>query len=259
MIDPLLKATAVSGRPLRLAGRPAAPARQPAAADSTVPYVPQPGLAGAPAPRGPEGIGAIARVDADAKADARAEAIRRDMESLRSTAHQQAHEAGLAEGRAQGLKEARAEAASQRAEHAREIAAVLNRLAAQAHEQIAGLEPVAVDVVLAACRAILGTAMATPEGVQAAVKAALEAAARDEVLQVRLHPRDMALLSAATGAAGPGSVAASLALRSDDSVGPGGCIVEIAGGSLDARIETQFRLLAAALARGMSATPEGAA
>jgi flagellar assembly protein FliH len=244
MSDLILKAAAVSSVTRRVPGRPLPQVpRRERATTETAPYMPQPALAGA-LPRATE---TPARPDV--------EEVRRDMEAFREAARKQAHDTGLAEGRAQGLKDVKAEAASLQAEQAQALADLFKRLEQRFADQVEGLEILAVDVVLTACRKILGDAARTQEGVVAVVKTALAAAAQDEVLQVRLHPNDFARLSGALGQVLP----PGLPLRSDDSLAAGGCVVEIAGGSIDARLDTQFKLLAAAVAQAAQAAPEAAA
>lgn len=235
MTEPILKAAAVAGSTRLLSGRPAAQIRSIKPADP-MPYVPQPAL-----------IGAALPVRADTEQPAR------ELETIKEAARKQGYEAGLSEGRVAGRTQGLEEAKAAQAEQAELLSKLFKHIEKHVGEQIAGLEVIAVDIVLSACRKILGEAACHPDGVAAIVKTAVAAARRDEVTSVRLHSRTLSLLANATGTPLP----PTLPLVPDDDISTGGCMVEVAGGNIDARLETQFRLLAIALSDAAK-TPTGA-
>jgi flagellar assembly protein FliH len=105
-----------------------------------------------------------------------------------------------------------------------------------------GLEDIAVAIAFEALVKILGSAMATPEGVRALVCQAVDRAKRQEKLAVRLSPEDFLLLMQESPdthwLARPG-----VELQPDEQVGVGGCLVHTDSGQLDAGLETQLRVL----------------
>jgi flagellar assembly protein FliH len=102
-------------------------------------------------------------------------------------------------------------------------------------------EDALVEIAFAAVCKIMGEQGASREAVLSAVRATCAATRERDDLVVRLHPEDAALLRAEDDAE-PG-----LRISADPSVTLGGCIVDSANGSLDARFDTQLDLLAAAL------------
>lgn len=69
-------------------------------------------------------------------------------------------------------------------------------------------------------------------------------------VRLRVHPEDLAALSAAPGGAVAALAAtADLTLVADVSVGRGGCIVETAAGRVDARLDVQLEALEQVLRR----------
>ncbi|TAK83706.1 MAG: hypothetical protein EPO12_05440 [Aquabacterium sp.] len=228
MSDPILRAPALSAQAKRPAARPALRHEaRPAAARPAVAEAPAAPSAAAAQP-GPR--------------------LEQDFTALREAARRQGHDEGLARGLAEGRAAAKEEAARQ----ACELAALLAGLRAQGDAQIAGLEGVLLQSVMAACRRLLGPAVDDGRAVQSAVRAALAAARQEEVLALRLHPDDLPAARAAL-ASGPH---AALQLQPDADLPRGGCVLAFTGGSLDARLDTQMRRLGAALA-GELAEPPG--
>ncbi len=102
-------------------------------------------------------------------------------------------------------------------------------------------EDALVEIAFAAVCKIMGEQGASREAVQLAVRVTCEATRERDDLVVRLHPDDAALLR------GDEDTEPGLRISADTSVTLGGCIVDSANGSLDARFETQLDLLATAL------------
>jgi flagellar assembly protein FliH len=76
---------------------------------------------------------------------------------------------------------------------------------------------------------------------RAALEDALEPLSHQETIEIRLHPKDYAVLADALADSDElfGSLE-GVKLREDASLSPGGLIAESAGGSVDARLETRL-------------------
>lgn len=170
------------------------------------------------------------------------------------------HAAGYAAGRKQAEKETaalheslRVEAA-RAAEHARaELRSALDALARAAADLRARQAPVlqSVDASIAAAaielaEAVVGHELATADG---SARAALERASGAELPEgtvVRVSPHDIGLIAAQAGDR-PG-----IELVADDGLQPGDAVVELAHGSIDARVSASLARARAALAEGSS-------
>lgn len=160
-------------------------------------------------------------------------------------------EKGRELGRQRGLEEGReAGAAEVRQQFAGELARVrgiADKLQAALDGGVQGLEEMAAAIAFEAVAKILGAQAATPEGILALVRQATsQHTSRDGVL-VRLNPADLSSLRAAGGLDAELRSGGKVEWLADQSVEMGGCIVETAGGELDARLETQVDALRAAL------------
>jgi flagellar biosynthesis/type III secretory pathway protein FliH len=180
-------------------------------------------------------------LDARAAAEAVRRAAHDELVQGRATLaaeREAARREGHAEGRAQGAAEIVAELAGARARAQRELttsapaAIALGRKMAEMiiARQIA-LDPAAmadlVAAALASCRPTAGT------------------------VTVRLHPDELGPATARRDAlAARVPAAAELRFVADVSVGRHGCIVDMPGGQLDARLETQLAALERALLEG---------
>jgi flagellar assembly protein FliH len=168
------------------------------------------------------------------------------------------HAAGYAAGRKQAEKEVAALRESIRAEAARaaelasaQLRSALDALARAAADLRARQAPVlqSVDASIAAAaielaEAVVGHELATADG---SARAALERASGAEVpvgTVVRVSPQDIALIAAQAGDQ-PG-----IELVADDGLQPGDAVVELAHGSIDARVSASLARAKAALAEG---------
>jgi flagellar assembly protein FliH len=114
--------------------------------------------------------------------------------------------------------------------------------------------PVIAEIVFMAVSKIVGATLATQAGVQEVVTTAIEDAKRQEIVAVKISRSDMALLQVHAADLQPGlSALKELGLEVDDSIELGGCIVQLKGGHIDARIETQFRIFAQSLKEAVRA------
>lgn len=199
------------------------------------------------------------------------------------TARAQGFQRGLAEGLEAGRTEA-LDVARQEAERTRQSAAdaVAERtaqldavLVAWDRERSARLAA-AEDDMVALCHAvicrILGDRLVTAEGIARLVREAVREHSVTGGLErsdtrgtaIHLHPRDLERLHrdehvAAWVEQRGRSGGSRLNWIPDEQVGPGGCIVRSAEGSLDARIERQLAVLRRLLTQGRAPDPSGIA
>jgi len=160
------------------------------------------------------------------------EAARTDM------VRREARELGFAEGQERGLAEGR-EALRERCERARDLIEALGK---QVTDRATDCEDSLVSIAFAAVCKVLGEKGCEVEGIRALVRQACAELGAQEALRVRLHPDDVALIDTRGGDGCSGAV-----LVPDAAVSMGGCYVESASGTLDARLETQLAELAALL------------
>lgn len=201
---------------------------------------------------GPALAAAAPAMDLEAEVQRRLQAERASwQQQLADGARQAGREEGLAAGLAQGQAAGRAEWDARVAQ--------LDALLAGLHEQlaagIAGHEDLLVELAFEAVLRILGEAAPTRAGVLAIVRAALQTLPEREGLVVRLAPHDAAAVEALRDELPRLAGTRGLELVADDRIELGGCLVETAGGGLDARLETQVQrlrelLLAARLQEG---------
>lgn len=151
---------------------------------------------------------------------------------------QQAEEEGRAAGYAQGMSEAAASSQGRLAQ----LEALIEKLGLSLASGLDGLEDIAVAVAFESVVKILGSAMATPQGVRALVGQAVDRAKRHEKLAVRLSPEDFCLLMQESQDTHwldrPG-----VELQPDEQVAVGDCVVHTDRGQLDAGLETQLSAL----------------
>jgi len=188
--------------------------------------------------------------------EARAEADR-----LRDEAQAEGYAAGLALAQAQLADEVERRAGELAAEQAAELARELAQqefgsLLANVNELVSALRQQQAELatrwehdltILAAQMAerLIGAELARrPQGALSLVREAVALAAGLPQASLRLHPEDLALLT------GPGQarlVPAGCEVIPDAQLQRGGCVVELDGGEIDARIETRLARLVAEL------------
>ncbi len=163
----------------------------------------------------------------------------------------QAFDDGYRDGLAAGNAEGQAALAAQ-AEALREALRALGEAARQALES---QEDALVEIAFAAACRVLGEAALTREGVRGAVREALRAVrSRDRVL-VRLPAQAYRILAEDAEFAASLRDEQRIELAPDERLEAGGCLVETAGGTLDARLGVQLQQLAAALCAARAAEP----
>lgn len=171
-----------------------------------------------------------------AVAEAEAAEIRSEAEALLAQVDQvreQARQAGFAEGREEGLA------------MATELAVRLQALKDQFYESA---EPEIRKLIMTIAEKVLGRLMEAHRTlIVAVIRQALEACIGDRIV-VRLHPKDYEVLQA-DGSQFHDIVDRTkrLQLKGDESITPGGCVVETEVGTIDAQLETQLKAIRKAL------------
>ena len=208
-----------------------APARGPGPSLTQPEAVPQPLEAIEPAPAS----GPMQPAKPELSLDERDRLVREEIASAREQVLEQARREGYEEGLAQG-----------RAALAGEIEA-LRKVVVSAGEmlgrEIVGVEDAVIDIAFEAVCRIIGTTLTTREGVAAVVRELIRDLPRREQLVVRLSAHDFALLGDQAGTLLKGPDGLKLEFVADERVALGGCIVEVGGGTLDGRLETQLKQL----------------
>jgi flagellar assembly protein FliH len=155
----------------------------------------------------------------------------------------QAFDDGYRDGLAAGTEEGRAMLAVQ-AEALREAARAVCEAAARALE---AQEDALVEVAFAAACRLVGDVALTREGARGAVRQALRELQARERLVLRVPPLAYRQLTEDPGFAAALRDGQGTEIVADERLGEAGCVIESAGGTLDARLEVQLQQLAAAL------------
>jgi flagellar assembly protein FliH len=107
-----------------------------------------------------------------------------------------------------------------------------------------------VALAFAAACSVLGDTALNAAGVRGALRGALAQLRTRPLVALRVHPQDLQLLrsdSAIAELITRHGAAGALQWRADEQVVLGGCVLETAEGTLDARLETQLEALRASL------------
>jgi flagellar assembly protein FliH len=167
-----------------------------------------------------------------------------ETETTLAELRKQAFEDGYRDGHASGSAEAQAELA-QGADRLLQLAQSI-REALQLG--IEGQEDAAVEIAFAAACKVIGEFAATEQGLRAAVREAMRGVRAREGVVLKISPQDFALLSGREEGLRELADEHRVEVLADDRVAAGGCMLETAGGTLDARLDVQLRQLAAVLA-----------
>ncbi len=163
-----------------------------------------------------------------------------EVEHLFAAERQRARETG----RKEGLRDADQQFADEMAK----LQSTLRQKFASLQEQAEGAHRAALDALgaratdiafVSICQ-ILGTKAVSRDAVAEVVQEQLARFAADEIVSVRLHPHDLALLEDGTAASG---LMGNIRLTADDSVTTGGCMVDTRMGRYDARLDVQLAKL----------------
>jgi flagellar assembly protein FliH len=161
----------------------------------------------------------------------------------------QARQQALDAGREQGLQQGRLAAQTEFQQKLDSLRAIIQG-AGNAHARY--LEEVADEageIVFTAVCKILGDGFTNREGAVATVREAVRRSKERGRLLVRVSPEDFELLNARRRELLEGAVAGEVDLVADPKVKLGGCLLEGASGSLDARLELQLQRLREVLVR----------
>ena len=169
-------------------------------------------------------------------------------EKTRATAYEVGYAEGEKAGRITGLELGEKEGAARYADAVTALEKLLKSGNESLVQGIADAEPLIGAIVFQAVCKIVGDTLKTPEGVKAVVEQALAGARRQEVVSLKVSSTDLNLLLEHEAGLQPGFARLrDIGLEADESVALGGCVVQLKGGHIDARIETQFRAFAQSL------------
>lgn len=126
----------------------------------------------------------------------------------------------------------------------------IDELTARLDLYFAGAEPELVKLAVGIARKVLGEELRlNPDAVLAIARQSLAGARRSREITLRVNPSDAPGFEQAEAALRlPASVA--LEVRPDPAIESGGCVIETDLGVIDARLETQLRVIERALERG---------
>jgi flagellar assembly protein FliH len=171
---------------------------------------------------------------------AQREAERQDLARRQERAEREAYE--------KGLQKATAEFEKQRGGELQRLRVLVDSLEAERNRFAGKLEDGAVEIVFESLVRLLGQAFASSMGVAAAVREVInQHAAGQKTLALRMAPADLELLGEAGVAAIRSGLRAELQFEPDERVQPGGCLIDMPSGSLDARLDFQLERLKQAL------------
>lgn len=160
--------------------------------------------------------------------------------ALLEEARQQAVRDGFEKGLNEGREAARCEE--------QESLAAWSSLLASGRAEVSGVleeaETLIAAVVFESVCKIVGRQLPSAEGCSAVVREVLSRVGREEVLAVRISPADYAMLESASENA---IQIEGVSFEPDERVELGGCVLSLKAGSIDGRIETQFRQFAQSL------------
>jgi flagellar biosynthesis/type III secretory pathway protein FliH len=178
-----------------------------------------------------------------AESEARAVDLLRDAEDEAVSIRERAYIEGRAEGEQAGIADGRAGVVTEL-----QALQTIGRQAAAIREAVLrNSEGELVELAAEAARAVLGEAIdRDPELVTVSVQRALERAMGMNVLRIRVHPHDASVTSAYL-ANSPVPISGAWDVAPDGAINVGGCIVDIEGGEIDARLDVQFDAVLAAL------------
>lgn len=161
--------------------------------------------------------------------------LKSDAEKAKELARQR----GLLEGHAEGVAEAKREFATE----LQRIRSLSEQLRVAFETNLSGVEDVIVTIAYGAVCRLMGEVAHTKSAVESIVKQSLRECASAENVLIRLHPDDLSILREHGAIDLIQNNAAALKWVSDESLAIGGCVVEVDGGSLDARLTSQLEAL----------------
>lgn len=168
------------------------------------------------------------------------------VEARIAAARAEGHGAGLIEGIARGREEGEARARGA----ADLLGKAVERLAALKAGVQDGAEKEILDLAVAvAARIVRREVSVDADFIVRVLSDALRRVSPLEEVVAKVNPADLAHIKAVPGLEARLSEIRHFVLVEDRRVNPGGCLIETAAGSIDARIETQLEEIERALAR----------
>lgn len=166
-------------------------------------------------------------------------------EAIRESAsiRQRAYQDGYTAGEHDGQSAARSEVAGALGM----IAAVANEGRQLRNAILRNSEAEIVDLAIDIARVVLGDAIALdPRAVNDTVTRALARATNMNIVRIRVNPADVSQVVAFLGESGA-TASASWDVTPDGTISVAGCVIDVDGGEIDARLDVQFEMVARAL------------
>ena len=156
---------------------------------------------------------------------------------------QRAYQDGYGAGERDGQNAARSEVANALGL----VAAVANAARQLRNAIIRNSEAEIVDLAIDVARVVLGDAIALdPRAVNDTVSRALARATNMNIVRIRVNPADVSQVVAFLGESGA-TASASWDVTPDGAISVAGCVIDVEGGEIDARLDVQFEMVARAL------------
>lgn len=170
-------------------------------------------------------------------------------ESLQQEARQQGYEAGYQEGFQNGVEAATKEMQAKVDQATKQAANILSCAEEQSRGIIIGAERQIIDIAMTIARKILSREIEeNPMVVLPIVTAALDKVRDQEQIKIRVHSEDYELvLQARRDLQMLVGREQGLQIVADPTISSGGCIIDTAYGSVDARVDTQLDSIRKAL------------
>lgn len=172
-------------------------------------------------------------------AEARAEADRLLAEAAEQAAalKAEAEASGWQKGLAEGTREAEAANAAQ----AEALRSLLASAAKEREEMLQAVEREMVTLILAVVsRIVHDQASVDREMVARTLNAALKRVGNQGQVRARVNPIDLATLTNAAQWRAESEVGVEVEFVADETIAPGGCLLEVGSGTVDARVESQL-------------------
>lgn len=169
------------------------------------------------------------------------------IDALREKVREEGYALGYREGRDAGEAAARIAGEKQIAERVALLAEILAQLRSSFNEVMANAEPLVAAIAFEAVCKVIGQQLTTQTGVTNAMRQVIARIGQENCLSVRLAPPDLAWLRESGVLPNMLGEFDDAMFVEDAEISLGGCIVTVANGEIDGRIETQFRNFAQSL------------
>ncbi|HWR40403.1 MAG TPA: FliH/SctL family protein [Patescibacteria group bacterium] len=207
--------------------------------------------------------------DAKTRAEQELNAARAQVEEIKKTAHGEGYKKGFDEGkqeglttgknegmtlgREEGIQQGRQQALEEMQENlaaaAEKSQYMLEMAREQVYEMLATAEPHIVEIAVAVASKVVAREIEeNPMMILPIVRKAVEKVKDQETVSIRVNPQDfdMVLMAKKELQVMIGREQA-LTLAADNTISPGGCVIDTSNGTVDARLDTQFEMIRKAL------------